>query len=249
MKNNFLKQRLFFFSLLCSILILSPVVSKELKIKATEIQTFEKGNIIIGKDKAEAKIIGELEIFAEKFTYDKEKEFLIAEDKVVVFDLINKIIINSNKIEYYKSKNEIISYGKTNFNIKDKYKIISSDIFFDNNKLIIFSDNKTFVEDDLDNKVELSSFKYFDKTEILNGKDIKLTDNEQNKYFLSQGKLNLKDYALLGKDIKILLRNDTFGIQENEPKLKGNSLYYHNDKSLITKGIFTSCKENNNCPP
>ena len=48
---------------------------------------------------------------------------------------------------------------------------------------------------------------------------------------------------------QIFLRNDTFGIPENEPKLKGNSVYYHNNKTLITKGIFTSCGENNNCPP
>ena len=31
--------------------------------------------------------------------------------------------------------------------------------------------------------------------------------------------------------------------------LKGNSVYYKNDKTIISKGIFTSCKENDNCPP
>ena len=61
--------------------------------------------------------------------------------------------------------------------------------------------------------------------------------------------LKLKDYELLGKDIEVFLRKDSFGNYENEPKLKGNSISYKNDKTLISKGIFTSCNENDNCPP
>jgi len=53
----------------------------------------------------------------------------------------------------------------------------------------------------------------------------------------------------LGKDIKIFLDNKNFDNPENEPKLKGNSVVYNNNVTLIKKGIFTSCKENNNCPP
>ena len=52
---------------------------------------------------------------------------------------------------------------------------------------------------------------------------------EENK-ILIKGKLKLDTYELLGKDVKILLRSDTFGVQENEPKLKGNALFYKNDK-------------------
>ena len=76
-----------------------------------------------------------------------------------------------------------------------------------------------------------------------------MIDNKQNKYYLIKGKLKLDDYQLLGKDIKILLRSDTFGVPDNQPKLKGNALFYKNDKTFIKKGIFTTCKENDNCPP
>ena len=61
--------------------------------------------------------------------------------------------------------------------------------------------------------------------------------------------LKLKDYEMLGKDIQVYLRKDSFGNSENEPKLKGNSISYKNDKTIISKGIFTSCNENDNCPP
>ena len=76
-----------------------------------------------------------------------------------------------------------------------------------------------------------------------------MVDNEQNSYFVELGKVDLKNQKLLGKDVKILLRNDSFGNPDNEPMLKGNSIDYENDKMRISKGIFTSCKENNNCPP
>ena len=46
-----------------------------------------------------------------------------------------------------------------------------------------------------------------------------------------------------------LKRNDTLINPENEPKLKGNSILSQGNETLIKKGIFTSCKDNNNCPP
>ncbi len=249
MKNNSLIIKLVLF---ISIIINTSTISllaKELNFKATEILTFDSDDKIIGKDNAEAKIEGEIEIFADKFTYYKKKNLLIAEGNVIVFDLINNIKVNSEKINYDKLSNKIIAYDKSIFEIENKYIIRSSDVNFDLNKSIIFSDRLSTLLDDLGNNVIISSFKYFNNEKILDGNEIELIDNEQNKYFVSQGKLRLNEYALLGKDIKIFLRNDTFGIQENEPKLKGNSVYYSNNKTIITKGIFTSCKENNNCPP
>ena len=59
----------------------------------------------------------------------------------------------------------------------------------------------------------------------------------------------MQNFELLGKDIKVLLRNDIYGNNENEPKLVGNSVNYYEDKTIVKKGIFTSCAENNNCPP
>ena len=70
MKNNFflIKVLLLFFYLLFNT---TYVFSKELNFKALEILTYEEGNLIIGKEDAEAKIDGELEIYAEKFTYNR----------------------------------------------------------------------------------------------------------------------------------------------------------------------------------
>ena len=249
MKNNFLILKLSFIVLFFLFSKTDLVSAKELNFKALEIFTYDEEDKIVGKNNAEAKIDGEIEIFADKFTYFKKKEILIAEGNVVVIDLINKITLNSEKINYNKINNQIISYDKSFFQIDNKYKINSYDVNFDINKSIISSNKSSDLFDDLGNYVNVSSFKYFNKEQIFNGKEIELIDNEKNKYYVKEGKLRLDEYALLGKDIKIFLINDTFGIVDNEPKLKGNSIYYHNNKTLISKGIFTSCKDNDNCPP
>jgi LPS-assembly protein len=249
MKNSSLVIKFFIISLLNFILVVNYTYAKEVKFKAFEIETYDEGNLVIGKKDAEAIIDNEIEIFADKVTYNKKKELIIAEGNVIVIDLVNKIQINSEKIDYYKNKNQIISKDKTFFDIESKYKVNSSNVHFYLNENIIFSNDFTNVKDTLNNDIQVSSFKYFINDKILNGNNIELIDSDQNRYFLEIGKLRLEDYALLGKDIKILLRNDTFGIPENEPKLKGNSVFYHKNKTLIKKGIFTSCKENNNCPP
>ncbi len=248
MKNNLLTKLIIF--LLLNILVSeNHLKAKEINLKASEILTFEEGNKIVGKKDAEAKIKDEIEIFADEFIYDKTKELLTANGNVRVFDLKNNLTINSENIHYFKKDKKIISYLDTYFEIEEKYKINSKDVNFDINEGIIYSNKQTKIEDNIKNIINVSSFKYFDKNKILNGNDIELIDNKQNKYYLIKGKLKLDTYELLGKDVKILLRSDTFGTRENEPKLKGNALFYKNDKTTIKKGIFTSCKENNNCPP
>ena len=80
------------------------ILAKEVNIKAKEVLTFEKGQIIIGKEEVEAKINNEIEIYADKITYNKEKEELTAEGNVISRDLKNNIEIKSKKAIYKKKK-------------------------------------------------------------------------------------------------------------------------------------------------
>ena len=249
MKNNMKIFNLFLFIIFNFLFLSIPLLSKEINFKANEILSFEEGNIIVGKNNAEAKIDGEIEIYADKVTYNKKNEKLIAEGNVLVVDLVNQLKINSNKINLDKIKNQLLSEGNTFFKIKDDFKIESNDVNYKISEEEIFSENKTIVKDKIGNKINLASFKFFNKTQTLNGKEIEIEDNEKNKYFLKAGIIKLQNFELLGKDIKVLLRNDIYGNNENEPKLVGNSVNYYEDKTIIKKGIFTSCAENNNCPP
>ena len=93
MRNNLNKKFLYLYFLFFQF---KNILAKDLNFKALEISTCEEGNIVVGNKNAEAQINGELEIFADKFTYDRKKEILIAEGKVKAFDLIN-IEIQSEK--------------------------------------------------------------------------------------------------------------------------------------------------------
>ncbi len=246
MKNNY---KIFIIILLNFLLLIFKTQSEEIKFKANEVLSLEEGNIIVGKDKAEAIIDGKIEIYADKVTYNKKNEILIAEGNVLAIDLLNEIKINSKKINYDKINNQILSIGKTFFYIKNNYEIETIDVSYKINEEEIFSNEISSVKDKIGNKINLKSFKYFNKTQTLNGNEIEILDKEEHKYFLSAGIIRLKNYELLGKDIKVLLKNDIYGNPKNEPKLVGNSVHYYEDKTVVKKGIFTSCGENNNCPP
>ena len=112
----------------------NALFAKSLNFKASEILTYNEGNLVVGNKDAEAIIEGELEIYADKFTYDRNKETLIAEGNVKAFDLINNIDIETNKIFYDKIQKKIITFDKTYFEVSEKYKINSSDVNFDLNK-------------------------------------------------------------------------------------------------------------------
>ena len=60
--------------------------------------------------------------------------------------------------------------------------------------------------------------------------------------------LNTKTNKLFGKDIEIDLNNKSFN-QENEPRLKGKTVEYNDEFTEVTKGIFTTCKKRDKCPP
>lgn len=248
MKNKIFKLFLYTFFFLFS---LSEIVTAQnIQFQAKEIITLENGNLIIGKGEAIVKIDNNLEIVADKFTYNKKKKILISENNINAIDFENNIKINSQLMHYLLDKNEIISFGKSFFNIEEKYKIISKDVTYEHNKGILYSKQFTTIEDKQNNFITTANFKYLKKSQILSADSIDIKDNQDNKYFVQKGNIRLNEKILEGKDISIYLKNDTFGNPVNEPRLKGNSISYNNNKTIIKKGIFTSCKKNDdNCPP
>ena len=109
MKSNIKVSDLSIFFIIIFLFLSTPTLSKEINFKANEIVSYEEGKIIVGKKNAEAIIDGELEIYADKVTYNKKNETVIAEGNVLVIDLINNIKINSNKINYNKINNHFFS--------------------------------------------------------------------------------------------------------------------------------------------
>ena len=246
-----MKSKIKYFIIITFFILIGTNLSygDELLIKALKVETFEEGNIIRAAGEAEARTLDGLEIFADNFQYNKNQGLLVASGDVKVLDSKNKIILKSELIHYNEINSKITSYDDTNVNIKDKYFVKTKNLNYIYLIKQLFSKSPTFISDNFNNKIELQEFKYFIEEEIVRGKIIYLHDNENNKYFLEDGIINLPKNILLGKDIKVNFTSKGFEVPEGEPRLKGNSMVYGNGDTIIEKGIFTTCKKNDTCPP
>ena len=225
------------------------VLAEKISFKAKKILTFDSSEIIVGEEDTEVDIDDRIKIFADKYSYFKNKDLVIVEGNIRLIDFIDEIKLNSQLIHYNIKKKEFVSYGDTEINIKEKYEIKSNNIHYNYLKKIIFSDAKIYILDKFMNKITAKKYTYSIDSEIVKGNNFELTDNKDNKYILKNGMIDLKNNLILGKDINILLRNDIFGDKDNQPRLVGNSISYKDNLTTINKGIFTSCKNvEGKCP-
>ena len=67
--------------------------------------------------------------------------------------------------------------------------------------------------------------------------------------FLKVQFLILKNQNYIAQDINIDFKKDLFGNKNNDPRFKGLSSSSKNGITTINKGVFTSCKKNDKCPP
>ena len=177
---------------------------------------------------------------------------------------------------YFRNKEKIITEGKTEAISENKYNFKSKDTVFLRNEGILSSQFNTIVTDDDDNFYNLSNFNFLTKTKILRGNNIKITTNfkkeNSDDFIFSNGIFNLDKKEFNGKDTKIFLHNNIFQkekekfleligkteinklvdedeIFENKPRLFGVSSSGDREKTVVNKGIFTSCKNSkDDCP-
>ena len=162
-----------------------------------------------------------------------EGNFIIKAKKFF-YDKEKLILEASGNVEVDDSKNEIL--------IKSEF------IKYNNKKRFISSNKKSIIEDAIGNRFFLESFLYTLDDKLIKLAKTKIIDTEKNHYMLEKAFLNLKSKKLLGKDISIDFSNESFQV-DNEPRLKGASIISDGSNTVITKGVFTTCKKNDSCPP
>ena len=72
---------------------------------------------------------------------------------------------------------------------------------------------------------------------------------KSDKIFFENAVINLAEQRFIAKDTEIEIHKDIFDKSENDPRLKGVSSVSDNNTTIINKGVFTSCKKNDDCPP
>ncbi len=191
-------------------------------------------------------------ITADNLIYKKKLNVLKASKNVKIIDSLKDVTILSEDITYDRNKETFFSKGLTESVIENRYNIKSKDVLFSKKFSTLSSNQETIVNDDKLNQYELEEFKYDINQKILKGKNIKISSNIKNgkkdNYFFSDGFFNFMDSSFISKETKIKLHKDIFENIQQDPRLYGVSSTGDKNKTVINKGIFTSCKQTENCP-
>ena len=252
MQNKFLSILIIF---LINIILISPVVAEnEFDFSITEIEILDNGNKIIGKNRGDISTSNGIIISANTFEYDKIRNILNANGNVIIKDNLKNYKIFSEDITYKKNEEIIFAKGLTNAEIKSRYNLKTKNMVFLRNQMILDSKDQTTITD-IQTKTlfNLEKFNMNIENEILKGEKVLVISNynlpQNDKMFFENSMFDLKNKNIVAKDIEIQLKKNTFDNMDNDPRLKGVSLTKENDITTINKGIFTSCKKDDNCPP
>ena len=245
MKNKFIIYLSVVFLFLLNI---NHAISNDFVFDTSEIKILDNGNIIKATDGTAKSIKNKINIVAKKFEYNKKLSILKAENGTTTATDKN-IQIKANKFIYNENTSVLNAVGDVV--IKDLIKktlIKSQNIFYYTDKKIIKSQTKSSIEDNENNYFFAESFTYTLNDSLIKLNNVKLVDFEKNIVQIEKAYLNLISKKLIGKDLSIDFNNKSFN-KNNEPRLKGNTVSIKENKTEITKGVFTTCKKNDDCPP
>ena len=250
MKNKFITFFLIVVFTLCNI---SQVFAKEFIFEVTDLEITENGNIYKGNNRGTIRTDNQLKIISNNFEYLKKINRLEVNGDVQLFDLNNDITINAQKIFYLKNEGKIFTLGKTLIKISNKYNIEGYDLTFFKNKMVLSSKKNAIITDNKSNTYKLEQFQDSIDKEILKGENIvAITNDKKNKsdeFFLKTGFFDLKKNKFLGKDIVAKFHKDLFGNYKNDPRISAVSASGDKFNTYFERGVFTSCKKTDKCPP
>ena len=242
------------------------------KIYTNEIEYFKSEEIILtkGGSKASDKIST---INSDEFKYEKNSNILNAKGNVEINDNQNDVLIYANDITYLRNKEIFFTKGDTKSIIQSKYNFQSKDVFLDRNKMELSSNKKSNIQDDNFTNYQLDKFVYKIDSKILKGENILVVTNfskpKSDKTYFSHGIFNFEKKKFVSKNTKILFHKSLFDNErivvdnltekqikkvekfkgKNDPRIFGISSSGDENKTILNKAIFTSCKINDSCPP
>ena len=243
MKNKFITFILIYF------VFNSLAFSQEFIFKTKKIEVTENGKFINATGGKVLSSDGNLEISADEFKYNKDKNILdIYGNGIILIKSQNlEIFFNNSVID--QNNSTIQANGDVRIlDKKENLEIKSESIFFDQNQKYIKSDTQTNIKDNYQNHYLVDKFFYEINENLLKVENLVYKDSQNNIMQTSLAYINTETKRLFGKDIKVDLNNKSFD-NNNEPRMKGNSIINDNEYTEINKGVFTTCKKRDGCPP
>ena len=246
MKSSLI-SKLIFFIIFYS--IISNSYAEELKFEATAIEIIDKDKIIIAKEGVKILSGDEIVIDADQMRYDKEEKFLKASGNISIKNQKENIEIISDTITYDKNIEKIVSSGSVEIKLENDYTLKTKEIIYLKNSEEILINHVSKIKDSLGNEIEFEQLNYNAVDKLIKGKKVKLLDLENNSYNFESAIVDFSNNQIIADNVNIDFDKNIFGNPLNDPRLKGNYFFSDGKNSIIKKGVFTSCKKNDDCPP
>ena len=246
MRNNLFFKFIFF---LIFYINFSNSYSEELKFEAQSIEIIDKDKIILAKEGVKILSGDEIIIDADQMRYDKEEKFLKASGNILITNQIENLEIISDKITYDKNEEKIVSSGNVEIKFEDNYTLKTKEIIYLKNSQEILINYSSKIKDNLGNEIEFKQLNYNAIDKLIKGKMVKLFDLENNFYNFDSAIIDLSKNQLIADNVSIDFNKNIFKNSLNDPRLKGNYFFSDGKISTIKKGVFTTCKKNDDCPP
>ncbi len=246
-----MKNKIEVFALIILVLLFNTAVNSVEKFlyEADEIEILNNGTTIVGKNNVKIVINGNVSASGNKIIYTKDNGIAKLIGNIKIHDKENKITIDTDEISFLQYENTIISNKKSIFVFNNQYFGESKNFYYFIDKAKIVSNNEVRINDQHGNIFFINDFEYLIKKKEFKGSSSKFLDSEKNEYLVSDTLIDLQKNLILGKDLIINFNKSTFGNNENDPRLKARSFYLKDNISSIGKGVFTTCKKNDKCPP
>ena len=231
--------------------ILSTAYAEEFNIKSEKINISGVNEEVEALGSVEVITDNNLKITGDKIIIDKKNSILKAYGNIVFLDDSKNIKIFSEETIYEKNKDLLYFNGKSKAELENNYIFETEDLYFNRQGKIIYSDKPSTLKDENDLVLKFKKFTFDINEKILRVVKFNLVDVNKNTFNLDEALININNKEIIGKDAKLYFDKNTFGNNENDPRLFGRSLSDNSEETLVYKGIFTTCKyrDNDDCPP
>ena len=244
------KILILFLSLIFKILFITNTLSEEIKFEANVIEFLDKDKKIIAEKNVKIFSDTGVVINADKMDYNKEIGIINAEGEIIIENNDNDIKIYGDKLIYDQNLNKLKVLKNVEIKILDDYTLKTELVNYDIVKKEIVIETTANIFDNLGNKITANQTIFSMKNKLLKINNTKMFDVLKNEYHFDTAIVNFSSQEIIGDGIKIDFFNNAFGNEQNDPRLRGNSIYSDNNETIVKKGVFTTCKkQKDKCPP
>ena len=244
MKNNTKIIIFLFFSIV--LIGHNKIYANEILFTTSEINITDNGNTTIAGFGSAYSKTDNIKINGQSFKFDKISSLLIANNaKAFLFE--ENIEIEADELLYDQKISIIRALG--NVKIKDlthNITLSSESMIYKKNENIIISNVRSTFKDKVGNNLITNEFFYTLNDNLIKISKAEIVDIQKNTFYIEKAFLNLLTNRLIGKDMSIDFNTFT---KNNKPRLKGKTVSSDKNKTVVEKGVFTTCKKSDDCPP